>query len=233
MKQGRRRAGVRDQDPSSFFGILESLLRAAPGILGAALVDGEGETVDYAGELPPFQIKVAAAHLRLILDEVVRGGGIAFGTPQEIAIRAEKGTFVIRSLPDGYALVIVLARRALVLSARAVDRIERDLSAEAGWALSPRKPNWYPVEVEPAARDRRRPARIRAGAAWESVVVIGTVVGLARDRGYRVVLRSGAEVTLIREPHGAWYADEPVLEVEPLPNPGSGKRPGPFSRTPR
>jgi hypothetical protein len=229
MKQSPRRAGLRDQDPSSFFGILESLLGSAPGILGAALVDGEGETVDYAGELSPFQIKVAAAHLRLILNEVVREGGNAFGTPREIAIRAEKGTFVIRSLPDGYALVIVLARRALVLSARAVDRIERELSAEAGWTLSWRGPTWYPVEVEPAARDRRRPARIRAGSAWETVVVIGTVVGLARDRGYRVLLRSGAEVTLIRESHGAWYSDEPVFEVDPSPHSGSGKRPGPFS----
>jgi predicted regulator of Ras-like GTPase activity (Roadblock/LC7/MglB family) len=214
MNRRPRRTAHRDQDRSSFSDILESLLAAAPGVLGAALVDQDGETVDYAGEVPPFDIRVAAAHFRIILDQVANDGRTAFGTPREIAVRADRRTFIVRQLAEGYALVVLFARRGLVLSARAIERIERELSLEAGWDHPPvRRPSWHPIEVETAGKNRRRPLRVRAGSRWEPVEVIGRVVGPTRDRGYRVALQSGAELTLVREPQGSWYSDEPILEI--------------------
>jgi hypothetical protein len=54
---------VRDQAVSEFSGTLMRLCDATAAF-GAALVDAEGETVDYAGSLSPFEIRVAAAEWR-------------------------------------------------------------------------------------------------------------------------------------------------------------------------
>jgi hypothetical protein len=62
----RRRGAVRDQSDSAFSAILGQLCDDC-GALAAALVDGEGETVDYAGLLSPYEIKVAAAEWRIVL----------------------------------------------------------------------------------------------------------------------------------------------------------------------
>ena len=49
---------------------------------------------------------------------------------------------------------------------------------------------------------------------WHEVQVIGRVAGLLRgERGYRVRTEDGAEMTLVRERLGRWYADT-VLEGE-------------------
>jgi hypothetical protein len=52
-----------------------------------------------------------------------------------------------------------------------------------------------------------------AGATWQRIEVLGRVMGLGRELGYRCRLRSGAELTLVREPAGTWYADELVDET--------------------
>jgi hypothetical protein len=69
---------------------------------------------------------------------------------------------------------------------------------------------WHPVHVETAFSNRRRPHRMLAGSTWQRIEVLGSLVGLGRERGYRCRLRSGAELTLVREPAGTWYADELV-----------------------
>ena len=65
--RGRRRRGraeaptARDQAETAFTAILASLVERVPGAHAAALVDAEGETVDYAGDGEPFFLRVAAA----------------------------------------------------------------------------------------------------------------------------------------------------------------------------
>ena len=44
-----------------------------------------------------------------------------------------------------------------------------------------------------------------------------------RERGWRVRLENGAEVTLVREPGGHWYADE-ALESLFTPTPAMSAR---------
>jgi hypothetical protein len=221
MKPPRRSGppvSERDQQPSAFTRILEQLLELEPVALAAVLVDVDGEAVDYAGSLTPFDVKVAGAYLRIVLDQI---GAFAKrrGRPTQIVVRGVRRSFLARPLPDGYALIIVLKRHGFVLSPRAVAITERGLALEAGWApVSNPAAHWHPVHVETADGNSHRPLRLRTGSSWQRIEVLGSIVGLGRERGYRCRLRSGAELTLVREPAGIWYADELVEE------PTSGER---------
>src|SRR5689334_15040835 len=107
MSLRRRGATLRDQELSAFGGIL-TRLSDSTGALAAALVDPQGETVDYAGALEPFEVRVAAAELRLIL-EFARGLPLP-GAPDthQILVRTNRRTYVVVALTDGYALVLEL-----------------------------------------------------------------------------------------------------------------------------
>lgn len=175
-----------------------------PGAFACALVDLGGETVDYAGVGDPFEVKVAAAHVRILLNDLEELG--ALGVPRWIVIRGAKRSFVGRRLPDGYALVVLLRRRAgFTASERAFVACERALATEAGWSPLASPPAWFPVRVE--VDPRGRPTRL--GSPAITVEVFGSVMGLPRrERGFRVRLTTGSEVTLVREPGHCWYADE-------------------------
>jgi len=201
-------------DASPFSAILADLLRRVPGAFACALVDLEGETVDYAGLGDPFDVKIAAAHSRILLREIEVFG--ALGDPRWVTIRGEKRTVVARRLPEGYALVVLFRRRAgfgaLTSWHRAFAACERALSAEAGWACDVAS-SWHPVAVETDARGRPR----RVGAPAVDVEVLGAVMGLASgERGYRVRLANGVELTVVREPGSGWYADDFVATSAPV-----------------
>lgn len=200
-----RLPGVRDMEKSAFAQILADLLARIPGAFACALVDELGETVDYAGAGDPFDVKVAAAHLGILFNELRQIS--ALGEPNTLVIRGEKRSLVGRRLPEGYALVVLLRRRAgFAPSSRAFSACERALASEAGWPGSATQA-WFPVEV--AVDGRGRPVTV--GLPPLASVVLGAVVGLApREKGFRVRLETGSEVTLVREPGRIWYADESV-----------------------
>jgi hypothetical protein len=200
----------RDMDASSFQQILSDLVERIPGAYGASLVDSEGESVDYAGQVTPFDVRLAGAHWRIVIDDISR---TFLGRPGWLAIRGSSKSFLTCTLPDEYALVVLLKRRAGFGSAsRALSACVRALHAEARWPLAAPSRHWSPVKV--TCDSRRRPCRISAAEGTSyAVEVIGSVVGLAkRDRGFRVRLDSGKEVTLVREPRDYWYADEAIDE---------------------
>ena len=118
-----------------------------PGATAACLSTARERPVDYASELVPFYARVAAAHLRIVTGDVQRALDPSHGSTHEITIRCKGRTFFVRSLPDGYALVVVLKRRAFSISPRALAIAERDLSKEAGWpAPAPQSPFWNPIQ---------------------------------------------------------------------------------------
>jgi len=207
--RGRRGAPPREQAPSPFTAILENLVAVTPGALGAALVDFEGETVDYAGVIDPFELKVAAAHWQIVLSEI---GSSPLGVPRQITVRARARSYIVRQLQPGYAVVVVLhPRAAFAASDRALQDADARLCAEAGWTLPRGSSRWYGVDVETDAADRGRPTRLRGTGGWHKVEVMGCMVGLRpREKGFRVRLPSGAEMTLVRERMGRWFADERV-----------------------
>lgn len=202
---------ARDTDATSFTEILEALVARVSGAYAAAIVDSLGETVDYAGRGDPFAVRVAAAHLQIVLSTVQRFG--ALGEPTWLVIRGPKKSVAASVLPDGYVLVLLLrARAAFTISSRALRVCIRALAREAGWddlaqSSKEEQRSWFEVLVE---TDRRgRPTHL--GEKRVPVEVLGAVMGLSvRERGFRVRTAEGSELTLVREPRQRWYADEPV-----------------------
>ncbi len=200
----------RAEHETGFTPILARLLAATPGAIGAALVDAEGEAVDYAGDrIDPFDLKVAAAHWRIVLQEIEQGPlTTRGGAPRRLTVTTTRRTFVIDVLPEGYALLSILRTDAAFGHAdRALDLALRDLYREAGWSAPPGVFRWHEVEVE---TDGGRPKRIRIKKKWQPVHVIGKVaVGLQRgELGYRIGLDQGpSEVTLVLGRDERWYAD--------------------------
>lgn len=200
----------RDQQESAFTAILAGTVARIPGARAAVLVDFEGETVDYAGQIEPYSLRLAAAHWRIVLDEAAAGRMLR--PLRWIALRAARASYIVHGLPEGYALVLVLARAAGFAGwRRAVAACGRALGAEAGWRWKGHAmPAWFPVDV--AADDRKRPSALRVAAGLRPLEILGSLAGglARRERGWRVRLESGVEATLVREPGGAWYSDEPV-----------------------
>lgn len=212
MKARRRAIARRDQGTSPFSGVLMRLCDAA-GAVGAALVDGEGETVDYAGAIDPFDIKVTAAEWVIVLGLLQRSRLPLLRETDEVALRGAKKSFLLKSLADGYAVVIVLPSHAFGISRRGLAEAVRELCEEAGLPLPASshrdKDKWRRVEVLAVSADPRRPSAVWVGGSWSPVEILGRLtVGLgSREVGYRARLPTGAEITLIREPLGRWYSD--------------------------
>jgi predicted regulator of Ras-like GTPase activity (Roadblock/LC7/MglB family) len=216
MKGSRRRvrrnrrvaATKRDQHESAFAAILSKLVSRVPGARGAALVDSEGETVDYAGRAKPFDLRVAAAHWRIVLDEA--RAARALRNVRSIAVRAARASYLVQTLPEGYALVVVMMRSAGFSGwQRAVASCVHALGEEAGWEWDGEAPpRWFPVTV--LRDERRRPAAVRADGRLHPLEILGTLqAGLSgRERAWRIRFESGLEATLVREPGGACYLDE-------------------------
>jgi hypothetical protein len=209
----RRRGAARDQSDSPFSSILERLCDDS-GALAAALVDAEGETVDYAGLLSPYEIKVAAAEWRIVLRVVREARLPGFQHVASVTVRAARRSFFIEGLPDGYAIALCLPRHDFNVSRRALAQATRELGHEAGLALPEARGqvSWARVKVRTpdGPRLRRRPDAIWLKEAWSPITILGRYQArdLSRSElGYLARLTSGAEVFLVREPLGIWFVD--------------------------
>jgi len=211
MRARGRVAIERDQDASPFSAILWRLCEGCSAH-AAALVDKEGETVDYAGRISPYEIRVAAAELRLVLAFTRSAEVPGFAGVNEIRVRTGRRSYAVVGLGDGYAIVLELVRHSFAVSPRAVLQATRELESEAGIAsvLSPGGTRWSRVEVRASSADTRRPDAVWLNGAWQPVTVLGryrTGDLARRERGYLARLASGAEFSLVREPLGIWFAD--------------------------
>jgi len=209
----RDRGVIRDQSDSPFSAILARLC-ASSGALGAALVDAEGETVDYGGVLAPYEVKVAAAEWRLVLTVVRESGVFGFRHVNGIVVRGQRRSFSIEGLPDGYAIALCLPRHSFVVSPRALSQAVREISLEAGLPFREARGqvSWARVEVRASAEVRLpgRPDAIWLRGHWSPIIILGRYqpTDLARSElGYLARLASGAEVLLVREPLGVWFID--------------------------
>jgi hypothetical protein len=215
MTARRRSIGDRDQRASAFSAALMRLCDSV-GALGAALVDAEGETVDYAGVIDPFDIKVAAAEWSLVFTLLRRSRAPALAKTELVRIRAAKKSFLLHALSGDYTLVVQLVRRSFAVSHRAISEAIREVSLEAELAIprayDDQKEQWCRVEVRCDDAGQRRPSAVWLRGSWFPVEVLGRFTRELgpHEVGYRARLASGAELTLIRERLGRWYTDGPV-----------------------
>ena len=202
------RAAQRDQHESAFTAILHELVLRVPGARAATLVDRGGETVDYWGRADPYDMKLAAAHWRIVLSDVREQKEMSAAA--FLIIRAARKSFLVYGLPEDYALVLILGRAAGFAGwRRAVPACTRALVEEAGWTwVGSRPAMWHPVQV--ASDAQRKPAAMLAGGRLRPVIILGAVAsGVAHnEKGWRVRMDTGLEATLVREPGGRWYADD-------------------------
>jgi hypothetical protein len=212
----------REQLESAFAGILSMLLARVRGARAAALVDADGETVDYVGGADPYAVRVAAAHWRIVLE----GAQAVLGESLSIGVRLARASYVVHALPNGYAIVLLLRQHAqLGGHRRPMSACARLLAEEAGWAVAPQF-QWSAVDV--VSNDVGKPQGLRVGGRIESIDILGRYeAGLGwRERAWRVRLASGVEAMLVRERSGFWYTDEVVAARAPKKGP-----PPPRSRT--
>ena len=208
---------AREQTESRFGSILGALVARVPGVRAAALVDSLGETVDYAGAVDAFSIRLAAAHLRIVLEDV-RGQSF-FSRPTSISVRTARSGYAVVVLPEGYAIALLLTHRARIMThARAVSAISGLLAEEGGWPTHEGR-QWYAVDI--LCDYTGRPQCLQARSRLHPIDVLGHYeAGLGwRQRGWRVRFPSGLEAMLVREPGGHWYADEaPPAELLASPH---------------
>jgi predicted regulator of Ras-like GTPase activity (Roadblock/LC7/MglB family) len=209
---GRRKSRAPDEQIESAVGaILADLVARVPGARAAALVDPDGETVDYAGCVDAFGVRVAAAHLRIVMGDATRSVGDA--RLRSLVVRTTRSAFAIISLPEGYAITLVLSPWARRTGhERAISATVRKLADEVGWNIG-REPVWRAVDV--VESHSGRPLRLRLGGELPSLDVIGRYSAGWRRRGWRVRLSNGVEAMLVREPGDFWYLDEAPVAVDP------------------
>jgi hypothetical protein len=205
----RRLFGRRDQAPSSFAPTLGRLCSSA-GVVGAALVDSDGEAVDYAGRVAPFDIRVAAAEWRIILARLSRCTNSPWRDTRQLMVRGVNKSFGAVLLPEGYALVVQLLPRCFRVSPRALSEAVREICENAGLGdpFLQTSAQWTRVQVNES--EERRPRSVWVNRKWLPVEVLGRWVGpelLPNELGYRVRLLGGEEITLVREPLAQWFAD--------------------------
>ncbi len=205
----RRASEPRDQSRSSFTATLERLCESA-GVVGAVIVDRGGETVDYAGRVAPFDIRVAAAEWRIILARFEACERSELRGTREVYLRGSQKSFGAMLLPEGYALVFQLLPHCFTASPRALSEAVREICLEAGLPLAHGLAQWSRVQVDEAPGRQRRPRSVWVGRKWVPVEVLGRCVGSElnpKEVGYRVRLVGGLELTLVREPLSQWFAD--------------------------
>lgn len=220
MRPRQRSLVGRDQAVSAFGAILLKLCDST-GAVGVALVDAEGETVDYAGTVDPYEMRVAAAEWRLVFSVLSASRVLHWGDTTELVVRAAHRSFVGVLLGEGYALVAELQLHCFSISRRALAECARDICNEAGFEL-PRgmgvDAHWTRVDVRTTRAERRRPVAIWMGGSWCALEILGRYARAELGRGeigYRARLGTGAEITLVRERLGRWYAED-------LPDVGRG-----------
>lgn len=214
MSRRRSAFAERDQAASAFSAALMRLCEGT-GVIGAALVDSEGETVDYAGWLDPFEIKVAAAEWQLVVGAIRESNVPSWPDTHELIVRARRRSFAIVPLTEGYAIVATLTRYCFGISERALAEAARELCKESG--LSPpaflvaSRERWTRVQVQTSPNDSRRAQALWHAGAWRPLEILGRYAEAdlaSHEVGYRARLSTGAELTLVRERLGIWYADD-------------------------
>ncbi|MBW2451860.1 MAG: roadblock/LC7 domain-containing protein [Deltaproteobacteria bacterium] len=113
--------------------MLNGLVKKVSGAQGAILVDWEGESVEQAGSMDEYELKVLGAHNGVVLRKVryilkkMSGDKL-----QELVIATEQAQLIVLPVTDDYSLVLCVDRseclgRALYESRLCSSRLHREI----------------------------------------------------------------------------------------------------------
>jgi predicted regulator of Ras-like GTPase activity (Roadblock/LC7/MglB family) len=117
---------------STFGAILQELVERVPGAVGAVFSDWEGEPVDQFAHIPPLDIQLVGAHWGVVWNQASRrllAHGL--GEVEELLIEGERAIVLVRSVAEGYFVVLATKRDAhLATARRELERGARTLLGE-------------------------------------------------------------------------------------------------------
>ncbi len=114
-----------------FHYILNDLIAGVEGATAVVFLDEEGEAVDVVTRgLEPADVRLSGAYLGIALRQLERTLDMAgLGTPVTVQVAQGPNHVYLSTLPDGYFLLLVQRRPALVGRARLrLERAAQDLS---------------------------------------------------------------------------------------------------------
>ena len=107
---GRDHTAERDMERSAFAEILSHIDGVCPGFKAAVFYDREGETIDYHSYLDPFDTRLAAAHIGVIVASAIRRfENLALGKVEQIEIHAEHLDSVTVAIGEGLFLSVIVS----------------------------------------------------------------------------------------------------------------------------
>ena len=160
---------VRDRPESPFARILAGFVEVHAAVLSAVFVDREGECIDYASRIDPFEAQVIGAQLALVsADLVQRFGRLQAGAVIVWVIEAEEREFVVRRVTDEHTVAVALTVRGVSARVlRAMSVLAEALRREGALPV----PAWDPwgepfeVTVRPSAGWGYAPCMLAVGQA--------------------------------------------------------------------
>jgi predicted regulator of Ras-like GTPase activity (Roadblock/LC7/MglB family) len=114
--------------------VLDELVHSIPHAICAVFVDPEGETVDLASRVDPFDARVAGAEFTIVLAAArALASKLALGETLELRVEGSQRSAIVRSVSEGYDLVVLVG--AKTIAARVADAVADaaiELLREAG-----------------------------------------------------------------------------------------------------
>jgi hypothetical protein len=207
----QRAEARRDQGESAFTPILRRLFEQVPALLGATFVDAEGECIDYVSAMEPYEAKVAAAHMHMLMSLVRDAPRTTARAGESFALEVatpEREVWV-RCIGDDYLLVAIMLPDFVRAQLRdALITASTEFRAEVGIQT----PRWEMIH-------QRLSVRVRAATGWQYApatysaggvrVAIADVLGRCTEQTddaaaervcFRVRTQEGQELTLVHEP---------------------------------
>jgi predicted regulator of Ras-like GTPase activity (Roadblock/LC7/MglB family) len=193
---------ARTADPTGFTSALEALLEEVPDAVCATFLDSEGETIDLATRIDPYDAMIFSAELALPLASLrVALKQLSAGSSREVCLTGEKKTAIVYTVYEGCNLLLIVVNRASVPRATyACMRAAQRLRLEAG--LGTRKMVSSPPEGPSGKLPR---AFLEDGQTRRIASIVGTRDATITE-SLLVRTPEGDECVIARDPNSQrWY----------------------------
>lgn len=198
----RGRLQPRGVEITGFTPILEGLVYEVDEALCAVFIDGEGETIDFATRIDPFEARILAAEMALPLASTLQLAELTnLGTILELRVQTSARSLLARHVTDRCFLVLGLANPTLrAWAAERCAMAAQALCVEAGQPLSGALSVLRAVELVEREGDAFPTAFVDGGIRRR----VSAVLGVERhpDRSLYLVRTDEGEEVLVEHDHG-------------------------------